>query len=317
MYLFNSPKVSSWLIGREIGFCRKKLRFDKSQTIQNIARDNFNSSMITINEGSILCREIIRAEDFVAVSQNAIISLWNISLGIKIWEYSKFPHVRDLSMSLKYKELLVDKDGLIAQIYRSEYPNEETYVEFFFEGVKTGTIYFKNYLNKFQLINGYFFARGIDSEPARESNGCLLKEKLYLYQWDKTGFLITKISLAPFSKNNDFIFENNTRNLTIEKFLSMKFKSENYFSLEFPVMIDRNRYKIILYDNSEFEKYFDSSNYSVINLQPADATVEVQRKFIAFSMIDDENQDCLADDSLLQNIAIHYLKNLKDEYYNQ
>lgn len=114
-----------------------------------------------------------------------------------------------------------------------------------------------------------------------------------------------------------FIFENNTRNLTIEKFLSMKFKSENYFSQEFPVMIDRNRYKIILYDNSEFEKYFDSSNYSVINLQPADATVEVQRKFIAFSMVDNENQDCLADDSLLQNMAIHYLKNLKDEYYNQ
>lgn len=114
-----------------------------------------------------------------------------------------------------------------------------------------------------------------------------------------------------------FIFENNTRNMTIEKFLSMKFKAENYFSHEFPVMIDRNRYKIILYDNSEFEKYFDSSNYSVINLQPADATVEVQRKFIAFSMIDNENQDCLADDSLLQNIAIHYLKNLKDEYYNQ
>jgi len=114
-----------------------------------------------------------------------------------------------------------------------------------------------------------------------------------------------------------FIFENNTKNMSVEKFLSIKFKTENYFSQEFSVTIDRNRYKIILYDHSEFEKYFDSSNYSVINLQPEDATVEVQRKFIAFSMIDSENHDCLEEGSLLQNIAVNYLKNLKDEYYNQ
>jgi len=114
-----------------------------------------------------------------------------------------------------------------------------------------------------------------------------------------------------------FIFENNTKNMTIEKFLSMKFKNENYYSLEYSVTIDRNHYKIILYDNSEFEKYFNSSNYSVINLQPDDTTVETQRKFLAFSMVDSENHDCLADDSLLQNIAVNYLKNLKDEYYNQ
>lgn len=114
-----------------------------------------------------------------------------------------------------------------------------------------------------------------------------------------------------------FIFENNTKNMTIEKFLSMKFKKENYYSLEYSVTIDRNRYKIILYDNSEFEKYFDSCNFSVINLQPDDATVEIQRKFIAFSMVNSDHQDCLADDSLLQNIAVNYLKNLKDEYYNQ
>ncbi len=114
-----------------------------------------------------------------------------------------------------------------------------------------------------------------------------------------------------------FIFENNTKNMSIEKFLSIKFKKENYYSLEYTVTIDRNHYKIILYDNSEFEKYFDSSNYSVINLQPEDATVETQRKFIAFSMVDDENKDCLLEGSLLQNLAINYLKNLKDEYYNR
>lgn len=114
-----------------------------------------------------------------------------------------------------------------------------------------------------------------------------------------------------------FIFENNTKNMSIEKFLSMKFKAENYYSQEFSVTIDRNRYKLILYDNSEFEKYFDSSNYSVINLQPEDPTVEIQRKFIAFSLVTTDHQDCLAEGSLLQNTALNYLKNLKEEYYRQ
>lgn len=126
-----------------------------------------------------------------------------------------------------------------------------------------------------------------------------------------------KVILGNSNPLTAFIFENNTKNMSIEKFLSMKFKTENYYSQEYSVIIDRNRYKIILYDNSEFEKYFDSSNYSVINLQPDDATVETQRKFIAFSMVSSDNQDCLSDDSLLKNIAVNYLKNLKDEYYNK
>ena len=114
-----------------------------------------------------------------------------------------------------------------------------------------------------------------------------------------------------------FIFENNTKNLPIEKFFSMKFKSENYFTLEYWVVIDQTKYKMILYDNSEFEKYFNSSNYAVINLQPQSDESDQQRKFIAISMINANNQDCLKDDSLFQNVAVNYLKKLKDEYYNQ
>ena len=49
-----------------------------------------------------------------------------------------------------------------------------------------------------------------------------------------------------------FMFENNTKNLSIEKFLSMKFKSENYFSTEYWVVIEKAKYKIIVYDNDDF-----------------------------------------------------------------
>lgn len=115
---------------------------------------------------------------------------------------------------------------------------------------------------------------------------------------------------------NAFIFENNTRNLTVEKYLSMKFNGENYFTNEYWITIDKNKYKLILYTNDEFEKYFNSANYAVINLEPEDPQNGMQRKFVAFSVINSNNEDCLADGSLFQNMVVNYLKKLKDEYYN-
>ena len=115
---------------------------------------------------------------------------------------------------------------------------------------------------------------------------------------------------------NAFLFENNTKNLTIEKYLSMKFKGENYYTSEYWITIEKNKYKLIVYSNDEFEKYFNSANYAVINLEPENAQNGIQRKFIAFSVINDKNEDCLANDSLFQNIVVNYLKKLKDEYYN-
>lgn len=114
-----------------------------------------------------------------------------------------------------------------------------------------------------------------------------------------------------------FIFENNTKNLPIEKFLSLKFKSDNYYNTEYAITIDGGSYKMLVYDNSDFEKYFNSANYSVLNLEPRDDQNDQQRKFIAISLINSNNEDCLRDGSLLQNIAVSYLKKLKDEYYNQ
>lgn len=115
---------------------------------------------------------------------------------------------------------------------------------------------------------------------------------------------------------NAFIFENNLKNLTIEKFLSIKFKGENYYSKEYRITIDNTNFKLLLYDNDEFEKYFNSSNFAVINLEPENSQYGQQRKFVAFSVVNDRNEDCLAETSLVRNIVVNYLNKLKDEYYN-
>lgn len=114
-----------------------------------------------------------------------------------------------------------------------------------------------------------------------------------------------------------FIFENNLKKLPIEQYLSAKFKGDNYQQSEFWITIEKDKYKIIIYDYSDFEKYFGSANYSAKNLEPDNARTEEKRKFIAVSMINSYNEDCLSDRSIFQNIAVKYLRNLKDEYYNQ
>lgn len=116
---------------------------------------------------------------------------------------------------------------------------------------------------------------------------------------------------------NAFIFENNPTKLPIEQYLSAKFKADNYTQKEYWVTVDKDKYKIIIYDYSEFEKYFGSANYSVMNEYPESAKKGDQRKFIAISMINSYNEDCLSDRSLFQNTAVRYLKKLKDEFYNQ
>lgn len=114
-----------------------------------------------------------------------------------------------------------------------------------------------------------------------------------------------------------FIFENNKRQIPIEQYISWKLNVDSYNQNEFWVSIDNQKYKLIIYDFTEFEKYFNSSNYSVINLEPSNVVIQDKRDFIAISMINSYNEDCLADGSLYQNMAVKYLKKLKDEYYNQ
>ena len=113
-----------------------------------------------------------------------------------------------------------------------------------------------------------------------------------------------------------FVFENNLKNPPIEKFLSLKFKNSNYFDKEFWITINQTKYKLIVYDAAEFEKYIGSTNYSPLNQEPENAKYGIQPKFIAFSLLSANNEDCLSDQSLYQHIAVTYLKNLKDEYSN-
>lgn len=113
---------------------------------------------------------------------------------------------------------------------------------------------------------------------------------------------------------NAFIFENNLTNLPFEQFLANKFKLNNTLSREFWITIDRSKYKLIIYDNAEFDKYFGYANFAAVNQENLANIVGGQPKFIAISMVNEFNEDCLSDKSMLQNVSTIYLKNLKDEY---
>jgi hypothetical protein len=114
-----------------------------------------------------------------------------------------------------------------------------------------------------------------------------------------------------------FVFENNQKNPPIEKFLSLKFKLSNYFDKQFWVTLNNAKFKLVVYDAAEFEKFIGSANYAQINQEPENAKYGNQPKFIAFSMVSSTNEDCLSDQSLYQHLALTYLKNLKDDYCNQ
>lgn len=113
---------------------------------------------------------------------------------------------------------------------------------------------------------------------------------------------------------NAFIFENNVTNLPFEQFLAVKYKLNNFLSREFWITIDGSRYKMIIYETSEFDKYFGFSNFAAKNQENIANIVGGQAKFIAISMINEFNEDCLSNKSILQNMTTTYLKNLKDEY---
>ena len=113
---------------------------------------------------------------------------------------------------------------------------------------------------------------------------------------------------------NAFIFENNLKNLPFEQFLAVKYKLDSYLTRDFWITIDNNRYKLLIYDYAEFDKYFGTANFAAVDQENIANIVGGQPKFIAISMINDANVDCLSDKSIFQNMAINYLKKLKDEY---
>lgn len=137
----------------------------------------------------------------------------------------------------------------------------------------------------------------------------------------KTGYQIEDYYIAENGKEmlntkplNAFLFENNLRNIPFQQFLALKYKLDNVQAQEIWVTIDENRYKMIIYENSEFDKYFGFGNFSPINSENIANIVGNQPKFIAISMINNRNEDCLKPNSLFYQICTNYLKNLKDEY---
>ena len=137
----------------------------------------------------------------------------------------------------------------------------------------------------------------------------------------KAGYQITDYYIAPNGKEilgtkplNAFIFENNLTNLPFEQFLAAKYNLNNLLSREFWITIDGSKYKLIIYENSEFDKYFGFSNFAAVDQENIANIVGGQPKFIAISMVNEFNEDCLSDKSMLQNVSTIYLKNLKDEY---
>jgi len=113
---------------------------------------------------------------------------------------------------------------------------------------------------------------------------------------------------------NAFIFENNLKNLPFEQFLAVKYKLDSYLTRDFWITIDNNRYKLLVYDYLEFDKYFGTANFAVVNQENIANIVGGQPKFIAISMINESNEDCLSSKSIFQNLAINYLRDLKNEY---
>ena len=112
---------------------------------------------------------------------------------------------------------------------------------------------------------------------------------------------------------NAFIFENIQDKVTFMNFVMKKFALNNYRDTDFWVTIDGAKYKLMIYDNSELEKYFVVSDFIITNLKPQTIDTDTP-KFIAISMISESNDDCLSPESLYYNLATKYLKNLKDEY---
>lgn len=114
-----------------------------------------------------------------------------------------------------------------------------------------------------------------------------------------------------------FLFENDVRaKMQFESFVAFKYHTGNTYALESFITISGERCKLMIYDTSDFEKYFNSANYSPMH-EETQNDLNSTRKFMAISIIDSYNQDCLAEGALLQHAAIEYLRNLKNEYLNQ
>jgi hypothetical protein len=95
-----------------------------------------------------------------------------------------------------------------------------------------------------------------------------------------------------------------------------KYGVGSYNDVSYNVTIDGHPLKVYLYENAEVEKYFNTSQFMVTMQETEDNIKGSNAEFLALSVVTESNEDCLTDGSLYQQVAIAYLKSLKDEYYN-
>lgn len=137
------------------------------------------------------------------------------------------------------------------------------------------------------------------------------------------GYIIDDYLIVPTEATNNigtknlnvFVFENDLTTPPIEYFLTEKYELPSYQTREFWINTptkDRLYFKVL--DKDETEKFLDLSQYGA-RIQETKGNRDIsQSKYLAFSLTDENGEDCLSEKSLFYNIAIQYLKNLKEEY---
>ncbi len=112
---------------------------------------------------------------------------------------------------------------------------------------------------------------------------------------------------------NAFIFENLQNNFRFQDFLINKFTLSSVRDNDFMITISGEKFKVLVYDNNELEKFFRVSDFIVTNQNPNPLDADAP-KFIAISLLSETNEDSLSETSIFYNLAVNYLKKLKDEY---
>jgi hypothetical protein len=113
-----------------------------------------------------------------------------------------------------------------------------------------------------------------------------------------------------------FFFENNQRKQPIQQFLTYKYNVGSTENISYDIILEKTKFKVFLYTNDELVKYYDLSQFMVSNVETEVNRLGSTANFIGMSVIDEYNNDCLADGSLYQSIVLKYLKELKFEYNN-
>jgi hypothetical protein len=113
-----------------------------------------------------------------------------------------------------------------------------------------------------------------------------------------------------------FVFENNKEILPFQQFLVNTFNLQTLNQREIPFTINDELFTLHVYDSDETVKYINTFDFVMKNQIPDSSKMGLQADFIVLSVTNKNNEDCLKDGLLYQNIVIKYLKNLKQAYFS-